>query len=503
MTEPSERAEPAKDTLEALLSVAVVVVLVGYRLAQVPGLDMDEAWSLLAARGQAEPADPLSGMTRYAGALPVLLLRLSGAASSHTVLRFTSLVCNALAMLLLARIVQTLHPSRSVRGWALPLLATLPAWLILARRGVEISMFGPMLAILGIRLLLLRKGWATLAAGLSWGIAAYSHLLGVFVPLSLGAAWLLLYRRPPPLRWLPLLAGFALGVAPRVVALLLFADKVLDGDAARYRLGPALLDLTQLPLVLWQTLNGDAVYLRAVGYHRVMLLPYWLLAGLLLVPAAIGRRALPRAAWFTLLASLILAVLGTVGTPRLAVRYMVLPCLGLSVFFVQAGAAAIDAELRWSRFVPYVAALLVAGNLFYLICNFYLPWQRDELVIARFPLGFRNPRESNNPYLPKDELVAQLGALAPEQIVTSPSLERPLRALLPERIRVVGPADARRKLRSVLVAYAEPHTARQRCVAGAEGRLCYGPSRPLAKYYLLYPARSPGTAPVTPIGRHQ
>ena len=243
------------------------------------------------------------------------------------------------------------------------------------RNGIEIAMFGPLLAILGLYLAMLPGRVAVFAAGVVWGIASYNHLLGAFVPVSFALAFVLVYRRLPslPLGWL--LLGFVCGLLPRLVALVVFPERALDGDAAQYELGSAIRDLASMPYVLWSSFSGAALYLRTVGREALPVLPYWLLAIGLLVPFRGRLREVPRPALVTLVAAVLLAALGTVGTPRLAVRYMLLPSIAIAAFAVQVGQAAIVARPEARRFVRGIGAALIAGNLLYVIGNFYLPWR--------------------------------------------------------------------------------------------------------------------------------
>src|SRR5213596_1479598 len=98
-----------------LLGAAVWLALVTWHLGSVPGLSMDEAWSVLSARGQWPADNPLSGMTSYAGPFPVLLLRLFGTGSSLLVLRGASVVANALMLVLLGRMLAELDPRARLR----------------------------------------------------------------------------------------------------------------------------------------------------------------------------------------------------------------------------------------------------------------------------------------------------------------------------------------------------------------------------------------------------
>jgi hypothetical protein len=175
----------------------------------------------------------------------------------------------------------------------------------------------------------------------------------------------------------------------------------------------------------------------------------------------------------------------------MAVRFFVLPTVGVCVFLVLIGAAAIEHDARWNYVVRGTAGALVIGNLFYLVNNFYLPWHRHDLVIRSFFLGERSPRMGSWVYLPKDDLVQALQQLnpPPEQIVAPASLSRPLRAMLDEKvtgIRVTSLDEADKKLRSVLVDYRSGHLPRKRCLPTAEGEMCFSKPRKIGGFYVVY-----------------
>lgn len=474
MTDPQDAGDSGRAVaLGRTLVCAIWLLLACWQITNVPGMAMDEAWSILSARGQWAPSDPLSGMTRYAGPFPVLLLKLFGTEHGRGVLRGASILCNTAALLLLFRVLGKLHPARSLRVWSWALVATIPAWLVLLRVGIEVSMFGPLLALAAIYLLLVQKPSATFGAGLCFGLLAYNHALGAFVPMSLLASWWLVYRGLPLISWRHGFLGLAIGLAPRVLALCLYEAPV-DDAIAKYKLGGALLDLVILPGALWSTLNGTAVYLNYAGREVVTVLPYWLLAIGMLMPWRGRMRTLPRAARVTFFASSIMAVLGTVAAPNLATRYLLYPTIGFSICVVQLGASAIESDARRLATTRFIAGAMVFANLFYLAVNYYVPWYRQDLGVEYFWFGFRNKKESNRVYLPKTDLVETLRLLKPAQVLASPSIERPLRALFTDAtVRIGSPQTSDDRLRpTVLVTYYEKELPRTKCVESPSGIRC-------------------------------
>jgi hypothetical protein len=500
-------AKPLVRALLLVVGVGVWLALATWRLGSVPGMSLDEAWSILSARGQWQPVNPLSGMTIYSGPFPVLLLRLLGTGEGLSILRATSVLSNGAALILIGLMLERAHPGRALAGWALPLMATLPIVVVVMRTGIEVVMFMPLLVVLGLYLFMRGTRRTALAAGLTWGLLAYNHVVGVCFPVGIACAWWLTYRRWPPIAFRPAVLGGLLGVAPRLVALALYPDGPVEGTAARYSLLAALGDVRWLPLCLWRTLQGDTVYLRYVGRLALEPGPYWLL-GLAFVWPWVSRRlggragqvsgagSVPRPALFALLSAVLSGVLVTLAAPYIAVRFMLLPVVGLAAALALSGAAAMESDERWRRPLLAVAVGICLCNLFYSVHNFYLPWRAGELGYTKFFLGDRSKRTGNWAYYPKEALVRELVALSPlpQQIVTVPTLERPLRVLLDGMpIRVAVPQNARAGLRSVYVDYRSSDAMTTRCVSAAGAPLCFGAASAIADYYLIYPATpSPG-----------
>lgn len=471
------------------LGLALWLGLVTWQLAAVPGMSLDEAWTILSARGQWPPENPLSGMTSYAGPFPVLLLEWLGSEHGVWTLRAASVLGNGAALALTGCLLQRVHPGRAVALWGLPLLATCPVLLVVMRTGIEIVMFMPLLAVLGLYLIGQGSRPALFVAGLAWGLLVYNHVIGACFPIAAALAWRVVYRRWPALPLRPLLLGGLLGLAPRLVALALY-HRPLHGTAAKYSLLAALGDLRWLPSCLWRTWQGSTVYLRYVGRLAHEPWPYWLLAGVFVWPWRGRFRALPKPASFTLLLACFSAILVTLAAPYMAVRFFLVPILALTASLVSFGAAAIDADRRFRWPVVGSALLLTALNLFYCISNFHVPWRRRELAYTQFFLGDRSKRTGNWAFFPKDELARELLALSPppEQVLTVPTLERPLRVLLEgEPIRVTLPPEGDRQLRTVFVDYRKPDALGPHCVEVPGRRICFQEPRPIAEHFLLYP----------------
>lgn len=451
-------------------------------------MSLDEAWSILSARGQWPAVNPLSGMTQYSGPFPVLLLRLFGTEHGVLVLRAASVVANGAALALVASMLRRAYPRAVDAAWALPLVATAPVWLIVMRTGIEVAMFMPLLVVLGSFLFLRRTRLGDFVAGVVWGLALYNHAIAASFLVALGlAAWLVERRQPLAAPWLALLGGLC-ALAPRLLALVVFRQP-MEGSAARYSLLHALGDVRWVPLCLWRTLHGDSVYLRYVGRLALEPLPYFVLALVFVAPWVSTRSRPPAAARFVLIAALASAVLTALAAPYIAVRFMPLPVLGVHAGLVLLGAGAIERDARWRWPIAGAATLLSLCNLFYVVADFYRPWHRQELGITKFFFGDRSKETGSWAYLPKEELVRELRALRPppEQIVTGATLERPLRVLLhgvPVRVSLAPAAD--QALRSVFIDYLWPDSPEQHCEWTPTGDMCFRAPAVIAKSYLIY-----------------
>jgi hypothetical protein len=475
----------------AAIGITLWLALVTWRLGSVPGMSLDEAWSILAAREQWVPANPLSGMTSYSGPFPVLLLRLTGTESGVLILRAASVVANGSALILIGLMFRRFYPGRAHAVWALPLIATSPVWLIVLRTGIEVVMFMPLLVVLGLYLFSRATRSAVFFAGFVWGLCVYNHLIGACFPIAIALAWLITYRRWPPIPLGAAILGGLLGLAPRIIAVC-FYSMPLEGTAARYSLLAALGDLRWWPLCLWRTLQGETVYLRYVGRLAVEPWPYWIL-GLVFITPWLGRlSSVPRAARFALLASILGGLLVTLAAPYIAVRFFILPVIALTAFLVMLGAAAIEKDAAWRWPIAGTALVLTLFNLFYVIHDFHRPWQRGELGITKFFLGDRSKRTGNWAYFPKEQLALELRALtpAPEQVVTVPTLERPLRVLLDgSPLSVVLASNAAPERRSVFVDYLYPDSPERHCAGVAGGELCFTNPAIIGQFYVIYPDR--------------
>jgi len=483
------RWRPRAAVLVGAVLALAWLALATWRLERVPGMSLDEAWSILSARGSWAPHDPLSGMTGYSGPFPVLLLRWLGTERGVLILRGASVVANGAAFALLGLLLRRAYPRHGHVLWMLPLIATCPVWLVVLRTGIEVVMFTPLLVVLGLYAFTLRTRRAAFVGGLAWGVLVYNHVIGGFIALAMVIAGRLAWGRwPSSERGLvvPALAGGLLGLSPRLVALSIYNDQI---GTQGYSLQAAIGDLRWVPICLWRTWQGDTAYLRYVGRLASPPWPYWGLAAVFVAPWLRQLRRVPAVAWFALLSGVLSAFLMTIAAPYIAVRFFIIPVTGLTAFLALLGAAAIEADARWRAPVVGTAVVLIGLNVFFVVSNFYRPWRDDELAVTTFWLGDRSKRTGNWAYLPKEVLAERLLQLepVPEQIITVPTLERPLRVLLDgSPTRVVLPPVADRDRRSVFVDYRKPDALGPHCVEVPNGRFCFDAPATIAEYFLVY-----------------
>jgi hypothetical protein len=291
--------------------------------------------------------------------------------------------------------------------------------------------------------------------------------------------------------WWPLIAGLAAGLAPRALAMAVYDNAEIVGTASSLSLPAALADLRWTPRVIWDALHGRTFYLRYVGRVATDIAPYWLAALGVLLPWLRPWRAIPRVAVFTIAAVVLGCVITTLGAPYLETRYLMLPVLGVPLAFVVLGAAAIERDERYRYLIWGLAAVLVAGNLFYELSDFYLPWYRRELASTSFRMGLRSPPIGSWHFLPKDRLASELLTLdpAPEQIVAPPSLQRPLEALLntpAHDLRIVPPSEANPRLRSVYVDYRSGRPRPRYCLRLGRRNVCFVEPSIVDEFYVVY-----------------
>lgn len=456
---PDSRRRLPSEVWIAALALALTAAFVN----TLPGLNGDEAWVLLRVREIAGGDRPTGGMSSYTGVLHAYLLwplcRLFG--YRVVVLRLFSATCNVAALMFLMRTIRRLYGGQQAIIAGL-LVATAPAFVCFARFGVEITALTFLFAALGSWLVVRalaspgRQAPLAVAAGLAFGLGAYNHVLAVTMPFAIGVGCLVVYRgafvRHPVTRWATL--GVALGLVPRALQALAGVPGVERGFLVA-GLRSSWRDLPAVPRVLAGVLDGDLVYQRFVGGRVVPVLPY-LVAALVVLAFLRLRPGTPRVAprERALLVALGVLLLATVAiTPRLSLRYFLLPALGGIVLL---------ARLQRGR----VVALVAAANLTYLGVDYFFAFARSGGALSHFSLGSRLVETSDH-FVRTDRLWRELRARGVEAVLGDNFIVWPLEV----EARAEGapvelylgppvaalPADARHlKKRTAVVFYAGP-----------------------------------------------
>lgn len=482
---------PTKPALLGLAGALAWLSIASWKLTSVPGMSMDEGWYIVSALGQWKPVNPLSGMTEYTGAFPVLLLEVFGPSGGLWVLRGASLVANGVMLVAIGRMMRRHFTSTALFCWGMALVATCPAWVVMMRTGIEVLMFTPALTVLGLYAFSRPGGRRHFLGGVSWGLGIYNHVLGAFGVAAIIVSWIVVLRRKPRVPLLPVLAGFSLGVLPRVASLTLYANEQINGIVSSQTPSLIFTDLGYLPGVVWDLLHGRTVYLRYVGHLAHEVWPYWGIAGLLLTPwlgSWKSLRRIPTGVWFCLSVSVLCCVFTTLGAPYLAARYLVLPAVGFSVFVASFAASTRKVHSNWQVLASGALAVLVVANSYYLIQNFYLPWTRQELRASAHRLGVRSPNIGSWHFLPKRELSRYLRDLEPRpaQVIADHALHRPLWAQLGDALNVVHFAKADKRMESVLVEHRRSKLFPRRCVPLQNGRKCFGNPTTVGRHFVVY-----------------
>ena len=419
----------------ALSLMGLLMLLVG--LGQIPGLHDDEAWLIHTAARLHQGARPLSGMNQYTGALQVYLLwpLMEVWGFRVEVVRAVAAVCGALCMLLCMLLYRALRDDgRSI--WVGMLLVSSPSAVAFFRFGVEITTVVPLLQLAALLLLtraVAREGAAArtidgaaapvavtgspvelraLAAGLLLGLAAYTHIIALCLPLALALALLTRSRGLNHRVAWQVAAGFVAGFAPRLLQLGSLGAVWTDSRMADSSPGQLLLDALWSPVLLAGMWDGDLIYQRFAGGCWLPVAPHATAAllGLALWRGALALRghAPPgRADGLLALGSLLYLALLLLVSPALSLRYFSLLLLLLPLSLVWLAGPIMDRGRGSRQVVQGVLCAVVLLNGLYLAGNYFFAFSRSGGSPALFPLGQRLTETSNH-FLRTDLLYTQL-----------------------------------------------------------------------------------------------
>ena len=407
----------------ALSVLGLLMLLMG--LGQIPGLHADEAWTIQTVARLEQGARPLSGMNQYTGALHLYLLwpLMEIWGYRVEVVRAVAAVCGALCLLLCMLLYRALRGDGRAT-WVGMLLVSSPSAVAFFRFGVEITTVVPLLSLTAL-LLLTRVATdpaprsatvnvRAVVAGLLFGLAAYTHVIALCMPLAVALAAAVVTRGRALGRravWQAAL-GFVAGFAPRLTQLFSLGEAWTSSRMADSSPGQLLHDALWSPLLLSGLWDGGLIYQRFAGACLLPVVPY---ASAALLALALWRAALhlTRRAPLTvtevaapLLVSLYLVLLLVV-SPALSLRYFSLLLLLLPVVLVVLAGPIMDRGARSRLVVQGVLCAVVLLNGLYLAGNYFFAFSKSGGAVAVFPLGQRLTETSNH-FVRTDLLYPQL-----------------------------------------------------------------------------------------------
>jgi hypothetical protein len=450
-------------SVAGIMSLAAVLLLIWP--STVPGLHGDEAWVILRAKDIAAGARSLDGMNYYTGALYpyVLCAAMELFGFDIAVARVLSGVLNLGTLALIMQITRRLHPLANVWLWTGLLTATCVPLVLCSRFATEITALGPVLVFGGVALS--QRAWngargarrscafAT-AGGFVLGLAIYNHMAtaGIVAGLGLGLLVALGLGGLRDLRSYALAAGFAIGVAPRLLQIArLPANGVPDSPLKRLgdNLASGLLsEFLETPRIYFGMIDGDLLVQRFAGIELVAMVPFFsvTLAALIIARFASGPASLARRDRALLVALAAAIAITTLMAPWLALRYYLIPALGAPYLLVRLALSCMQAPLaaRWTRTVGLCALILIpATQFFYVGVNYLYSHRLSGGHLGVFPLGSRL-METSNHFVRSDTLYAQLVEAGVETVFADSLLGWPLAYydLDAGRLRLGGHAGA-------------------------------------------------------------
>ena len=391
--------------LIAIFSTAGLLLL--YQASSVTGLHPDEAWNFLRVDEISLGARPFQGMNSYTGPCFQYLLwpifALFGATIST--LRITSAFLGLGTLGLWIWLLNFADPGRPVGLRQGLMLATLPAFVLFSRFGVETTTLVPFLCSLGLALFWraeMRDQWAlAVGAGLAFALAAYTHVLGICFPAAVVIAYLINTSKNDLRRKLPtltaMLGAFA-AVFLSFALLRFFNDPANGGGRNTLRVmfsfiftKECWMDLRNLPSILIRILDGSLLYRRFVGEVSIPVWP-WMSALALIACGGLWltrKEGSFRFGRFLFALALILPIATAMITPYYADRYFFLTLLIVPAI-IAIGLQGL--EERFSvrpALVSGIVVLVSAGNIVMIWGNYFSSFSMTGGRLGVFPMGAR------------------------------------------------------------------------------------------------------------------
>ncbi|MBM4055445.1 MAG: hypothetical protein FJ264_12450 [Planctomycetes bacterium] len=429
-----------KHTQEFLVLI-VSCVLLGVFIGEVTGIHYDEAFVISQSKQIGAGERPLSGMTSYSGALHQYLLvpffEIFG--YKIEVLRAGSLFFNTFAVALIMYLIKKLYPTTGINKLAGILLCTSPAFVMISRYAGEVQCLNAFLTILSLvffyHSITTRKGLSfpfALLGGLTLGILAYNHFIGLVVLISLILSTSIVYG----FHWLKTSIpwsggiGFLGGIS---VWMYQFTFGSLANSwtekAARGSFTELLTDIANLPGILNKVLNGGLLYNLFVGRVEYYVVPYITIAFFSLL----GYRILCRqqfkfsqAECFLFLFTLFLVFFTILVAPNFSPHYFLLPVYSFTVLLSLLSKPLIAHGNNWMKSVSYgLLGIIVAFNIFYVATNYFISYRKTGGNLSIFSIGNRVTTTSNC-WVQTYDLFRQLKEKGVKVVFTDLSIRSPL-----------------------------------------------------------------------------
>ncbi|HAJ78180.1 MAG TPA: hypothetical protein DCO75_00280 [Fibrobacteres bacterium] len=382
----------------------------------VPGLHMDEAWSLVQAHKIASGAHPLNGTNGYSGTIFQYLLVPVFKVFGYKVvaMKIACAFLNTLTVFFAMLFVRSLYIQKNYHLYFGLLLCTFPIFLTHSRFCIGATTLHPLFLFTGLFLLtkalqtveaLPRRNWALLG-GFLWGLAAYDHIIEITLPVALAVSTVIFYRRELLRNRLFIgwsLSGFIAGFSPRILS---FAHQYISqthgaSAAAQGHLGlfNFLIDIVHVPIVFSGIWDGGLVYQRMAGESVLPVVPYVSISLLVLVvinlfwlKSRFERFDKAAVFAFILYCSAIIVV-----SPGLAIQYFEMPMLVVPYLLVRLIMPLVNQKTKNYHLIGIaIFLLLVFLNSLYLSTNYFFQLYGTGGKLSVFTIGKRITDTSNH-----------------------------------------------------------------------------------------------------------
>jgi hypothetical protein len=330
-------------------------------------------------------------------------------------------------------LAKELLPGQKALAWASgALLVTSPTYIIFGRFGTEVTSLVPAMIFFGLWLVVWagrrpeqkRANVVAVAGGLIVGLATYTHVIAACVPFAIAFTVMLVQRTEffKNLRiWLSGV-GFIVGCSPLfIISTRSQGRKSFWGSKTEsITSGEFLTDLSNLPGVILDSLNGQLLYLRFTGEIDWPVVPYVLVAlgivvGLRIISFA--KVGLTRTEVIAFGSSALFIFVTFAISPRLSPRYFLYFELATPLLVSLLASSTLRAIPSAKKLLAGVAVSFSVLSLAYVGNNYFAAFARSGGKCSVFALGERLMDTSNH-FVRVDKLYDQLVEAEVEHLYT-------------------------------------------------------------------------------------